>query len=250
MIWKKNWKTLVNHYAHPGDPLPLLLSPIHPCGYLPAQNSASLFVDPTWPMDPLQYGWLLEKGFRRSGSHVYRPYCTHCTECVPVRLPAKRFTLQRSLRRVLEKNTDLTVSCRPAFYNDERFELYCNYLEARHADGPMDTPEPKDFSDFLLCNWGHTQFVEFRQDRRLLAVAVVDVLPNALSAVYTFFDPEARQRSLGSLAVLWQVQHTIARKLSWLYLGYWIKDCRKMTYKSRFHPMEGYIRQEWKTIFS
>lgn len=200
-------------------------------------------------MDPIRYGWLLEKGFRRSGSHVYRPYCSHCIECLPVRLPVKRFTLQRSLKRVLEKNTDLMVSCKPAFYNDERFELYRKYIRARHADGPMAIPEPNDFSDFLLCSWGRTEFIEFRHDQRLLAVAVVDLLPNALSAVYTFFDPDTHQRSLGSLAVLWQVQHAIAQKLPWLYLGYWIKDCRKMVYKSRFKPMEGYTMQEWKTIF-
>ncbi|HIJ84489.1 MAG: Arginyltransferase [Magnetococcales bacterium] len=227
------------------DPPTLHLSLPHPCGYLPDLQAATMFVDSTWPVDPHLYEWLLERGFRRSGSHVYRPCCPDCTACLPVRLPVQRFHPQRSLRRVQEKNRDLSVSVHPARYNDERFALYLDYLQTRHASGPMAAAEPHDFTEFLLCDWGETRFVEFRLGQRLLAVAVMDVLPGSLSAVYTFFDPRQHQRSLGSVAVLWQVQHAIQQQLPNLYLGYWIKNCRKMAYKARFQPMEGYSRQQW-----
>ncbi|MBF0141282.1 MAG: arginyltransferase [Magnetococcales bacterium] len=226
----------------------LHLTQPHSCGYLPAHDAATLFVDPSWPMDSELYGWLLQQGFRRSGSHVYRPFCDHCRECVPVRLPVNQFRPQRTLKRILAKNRDVTVSLHPASYNEERFVLYTHYLKIRHADGPMAAPTPSDFCDFLLCDWGETQFVEFRLRQQLVAVAVMDVLPDALSAAYTFFDPTQFHRSLGSLAILWQITHAVQQQLTWLYLGYWIKDCRKMTYKSRFRPLEGYIMHQWGTL--
>lgn len=238
---------------HPGSPpgtcLPSLhLTQPHSCGYLPSLDAATLFVDPSWPMDSALYGWLIQQGFRRSGSHVYRPFCDRCQECVPVRLPVKQFRSQRNLKRILTRNQDLTVSLQPAAFNEERFALYVHYLKIRHPDGPMAAPTPNEFSDFLLCDWGATQFVEFRLQHRLVAVAVVDVLPDALSAAYTFFDPTQHHRSLGTLAILWQITHAIHHELPWLYLGYWIKDCRKMAYKSRFQPLEGYIGHQWNAL--
>ncbi|MBF0423567.1 MAG: arginyltransferase [Magnetococcales bacterium] len=226
----------------------LHLTTTHPCGYLPMTDAATLFVDGAWPMTPPLYEWLLERGFRRSGPHVYKPFCHTCHACIPVRLPVQRFRLRRSLRRVLNKNSDLTISIHQGSCNEERFALYTRYLGSRHADGPMAASTPKDFCDFLLCEWGDTRFVEFRHERRLLAVAVMDVLPGALSAAYTFFDPIQQHRSLGSLAILWQIQHALQMQISWLYLGYWIKNCRKMSYKSRFQPLEGYLWHHWATL--
>ncbi len=236
----------MNQTVHPLTPPLLHLSPPHSCGYLPVSDAATLFVETTWPMNPLLYEWLLQRGFRRSGSHVYRPYCSACNECLPIRLSVRQFHPQRSLKRVIEKNKDLSVSLHPAGYTDERFKLYQRYLQNRHADGTMANPKPEDFSDFLLSHWGMTLFVEFRRDHRLLAVAVVDLLPHSLSAVYTFFDPDEHARSPGTLAILWQVQYAIEQQLEWLYLGYWIRNCRKMSYKSRFQPLEVHKMQRWQ----
>ncbi|MBF0110474.1 MAG: arginyltransferase [Magnetococcales bacterium] len=229
-------------------PPPLLhLSPPHPCGYL-RHSASTLSVDATWPMNPFLYEWLLEKGFRRSGSHVYRPCCAGCAECLPVRLPAGRFIPQRSLRRVWERNRDLSVTFHPAGYTDERFRLYHRYIQVRHGDGSMADPGPEDFADFLLSHWGMTLFIEFRRHHRLLAVAVTDLLPRSLSAVYTFFDPDEQARSLGSLAILQQIHHAREQERDWLYLGYWIQSCPKMAYKSRFRPMEFLSGQHWQPL--
>lgn len=74
---------------------------------------------------------------------------------------------------------------------------------------------------------------------------MTDVLPNGLSAVYTFFDPDQAARSLGRFAILWQIEECRRLGLEALYLGYWIKNCRKMNYKSEYRPLQLLIRQQW-----
>ena len=109
----------------------------------------------------------------------------------------------------------------------------------------MASPTPEDFSDYLTASWSTTRFVEFRQGRHLRMVAVVDILPTGLSAVYTSFAPDEAARSLGTYAILWQIRETLGLDKSHLYMGYWIADCQKMHYKSRFRPLELYRGQQW-----
>ncbi|MBF0445576.1 MAG: arginyltransferase [Magnetococcales bacterium] len=225
--------------------LTLYLTPDHDCGYFRGRSAATLYVDPAYEMSALTYQFLLYQGFRRSGNQVYRPYCSDCHECIPIRLPVEKFKLSKSLRRVWKKNQDLTVKIFPPSLTQERFELYHAYINNRHDDGPMVNPTPDDFLSFLDCSWGQTQFVEFRQDAKLLMVAVMDSLDDSLSAVYTFFDPTFASRSLGTYAVLWEIQEAQRIAKEWLYLGYWVKACKKMRYKSRFKPMQIYQERNW-----
>lgn len=133
----------------------------------------------------------------------------------------------------------------PAAFNDEYFDLYQRYLAARHPDGGMDTPEPQNFISFLITDWATTVFYEFRKKDRLLAIAVVDELTDGLSAVYTFFDPNESHRSLGRFAVLVEIELARDQGLNWLYLGYWIADCRKMQYKNEYQPLEYFYQEKW-----
>ena len=87
-----------------------------------------------------------------------------------------------------------------------------------------------------------------RLDARQLGVAVTDVLPNGLSAVYTFYDPEEERRSLGRYAILWQIGEAARLGLKAVYLGYWIKNCRKMNYKTEYRPIELLVNQRWVTL--
>ncbi|MBF0096097.1 MAG: arginyltransferase [Magnetococcales bacterium] len=223
----------------------LLLSRPHPCGYLESRSAATLFVDPGVAMEDTLYAFLVERGFRRSGGHVYCHYCPGCRACHAVRVPVHDFRLSRSLRRVWQRNQDLTVQVQPAAFTQERFALYQSYIAQRHGDGPMADPAASDFSDYLLAPWSMTRFVEFRDAGRLVMVAVTDILPQALSAVYTFFAPELNSRSLGTYAILWQIRETLGLGRNHLYLGYWIAGCQKMLYKSRFQPMETFRGRQW-----
>lgn len=220
----------------------------HPCSYLPEEQATTLFLDPSQPMDVDVYAELSEMGFRRSGDHLYRPHCQRCNACVPARIPADQFIPNRQQKRILKRNTDLTVTAvRPAF-TEEYYALYVRYIEQRHADGDMYPPSRDQFSTFLVRDLPFSRFYEFRLNGVLKAVAVTDVLPNGLSAVYTFYDPDDERRSLGRYAILWQTGETARLGLQAVYLGYWIKNCRKMNYKTQYRPIELFVNQRWVTL--
>lgn len=107
---------------------------------------------------------------------------------------------------------------------------------------------PEEYIQFLSSDWAGTYFYEFTLDGRVVAVAVVDHLDDALSAVYTFFEPQLSKRSLGSYAILWEIQETRRHGFPFLYLGYWIEACVKMAYKSDYRPIEGLIEGRWQPI--
>lgn len=222
-------------------------TPAHACSYLEDRQASTLFVDPQARVNNRLYSDLSRQGFRRSGDYLYRPYCDGCSACVPVRVRTRDFVTRRRHRRIWRANEDLQLEIRPARFTREIYRLYARYIEQRHGDGDMYPPSEEQFNGFLMCSWGETRFFEFRRDQKLVAVAVVDVLDDGLSAVYTFFDPEESHRSPGTLAVLWQIEHARDRGLPYLYLGYWIRDCNKMNYKDQFQPLEHYRLGNWSS---
>ncbi|MEM0952573.1 MAG: arginyltransferase [Pseudomonadota bacterium] len=217
----------------------------HSCSYLPEQEATTLFVDPRTPMSGTLYSQLSLLGFRRSGSHLYRPNCSNCNACIPARVPVARFEAKRNQRRCLRKNDDLEVQELEDINTDECFELYRRYIEARHHDGDMYPPSREQYQSFLSAEWGVTRFYGMYNKDMLIGVAVADALDDGLSAIYTFYDPNLTERSLGTFAVLWQIQETAALGLEYLYLGYWIKQCQKMAYKIQYRPLELYVNGSW-----
>lgn len=226
-------------------PIRLLVSREHDCGYLPDRTARSAFVDPALRLNPLRYGTLLEQGFRRSGSYVYRPLCRGCNACRPARIVVADFTLDRSLRRCRKINADLTMTGVDRL-SDEHYALYRAYLQQRHPDGGMDPDDAGAFHEFLHAPWSQTAFWEFRCGTRLLALAVVDQVPGALSAVYTFYDPAEAARGLGSYAILRQIGVAADCDIDYVYLGYWVGESRKMDYKRRFKPLELLAADGWR----
>jgi arginyl-tRNA--protein-N-Asp/Glu arginylyltransferase len=240
--------------SHETEELRLFQTGEHPCGYWPERRARDLVLDPQDPrlgnLYPMALGW----GFRRSGDLVYRPHCQNCRACVPVRVPVARFMPDRSQRRCLTRNADLQYRVVPAERTDEQFALYQRYLQMRHAGGGMDDHGPHEFDQFLIGQWAHGRFLEIRSAAtdggtgKLLAVAATDVTPQGLSAVYTFFDPEQHARSLGTFAILQQIQWAQRASLPHLYLGYWIEHHGKMDYKRRYRPLEAYDGRRWRAM--
>ena len=216
-----------------------------PCSYLDDRKSVSAFANPHMDMDMSTYNELIRHGFRRSGGYIYRPHCPHCQECISVRVPVRRHIYSRNEQRVIRRNARLKISIGPARYRDEHFDLYRRYIASRHNDGSMANPSKSDYHRFLICDWTETLFFEYRMDHILIAVAVSDLTDHGLSAVYTFFDPDYASMSLGHFAILNQIDETRRRELDYLYLGYWIRDCAKMSYKRRYRPLEAFINDRW-----
>lgn len=223
-------------------------TPAHDCSYLDDREATTMFVDPRAHIDKKLYSQLTSLGFRRSGSHYYRPHCEACNACVPVRLNVNDFRPDRSQSRVLKKNSDLECTLVPAAFNESYYRLYANYVESRHKDGDMYPPSREQFTSFLVEGATDACFLEMRINGILVALAAVDVLDEGLSAIYTVFDPALENRSLGTFAVLWQIEEARRRNLPHLYLGYWIKQCRKMNYKTRFKPIEALKAGQWRVM--
>ena len=219
----------------------------HECGYLPERQARTVVADPEQVQSPALYSRLAEFGFRRSGEHVYIPHCGTCQACVPVRVEVSAFQPRRIQRRIAARNGDLVEQWRPATYDDEHFALYQRYMLARHPDGTMASHTEEDYAEFLMAAWCNTELLELRDGRHLVAVGVVDVLDNGLSSVYTFFEPEASQRSLGVYAILRTLTSAAQRSLPWVYLGYWIDECQKMSYKRDYLPQQRYQHGRWVT---
>lgn len=220
----------------------------HRCNYLPGKEATSLFADPVYPKDKAFYSLLIENGFRRSGEHLYRNYCGQCSQCIPLRIPVNEFEPRRQHKRTLRQNRDLQVKPHPPEFNAAHFQLYRNYMAARHHGGGMDDPSEDSYCRFLWSGWSDTVLYEFYLERQLLAVTVVDRLERGNSAVYTFFDPARQRRSPGKQAILYLIELTRQQKLPHLYLGYWIAGCAKMKYKIDYQPAECFINGAWKTL--
>lgn len=223
-------------------------TPAHDCSYLPDRQATTMFVDPRAQVDKRLYSQLTALGFRRSGSHYYRPHCEHCDACIPVRLRVNDFQPDRSQRRVLKKNADLDCHMVRASYTEDYYQLYARYIEQRHADGDMYPPSREQFTSFLVDGATDSWFLEILDQGRLVGLAAIDRLDEGLSAIYTVFDPAYDHRSLGTFAVLWQVEEARRQQLPYLYLGYWIKECAKMNYKTRFRPIEALRDGQWRAM--
>jgi arginine-tRNA-protein transferase len=220
----------------------------HPCAYLTDQSAQQLFVDSeSLPLSTEHiYPLLIDQGFRRSGQQLYRPQCEHCQACIPIRVPVVSFQASRQQKRVFKNCTDWQITDKPAHFSAQHFALYQRYLNSRHPD--HEAVGPKDYQAFLCSDNDMTHLHEFWWQQQLIAVAITDYLPQGLSAVYTFFDPEYAKLSPGSFAILWQIQRAQQLGLPYVYLGYWVANSQKMAYKNAYQPAEIWYQQQWQPM--
>ena len=236
--------------------LQFYLTTPYPCSYLPQRLARSQVATPGFMITSSVYSELVQQGFRRSGTFTYRPHCDNCCACVPVRVEANSFQPSRAQRRCWQRHLTLEPSFHALQDHEEHYALYQRYQLARHPNGSIAVDSREQYRNFLLHSHVDSALVEFRepydhaQDRQgvLRMVSIIDVLKDGLSSVYTFYEPDMAKTSFGVFNVLWQIELCRKLQLDYLYLGYWIKDSKKMAYKTNFRPLQGLVQGEWKML--
>ncbi|HEY2137143.1 MAG TPA: arginyltransferase [Xanthobacteraceae bacterium] len=225
------------------------------CPYLPGKEERKVFTHLVGERARELNDLLTHGGFRRSQSIAYRPACEACRACVSVRVPVADFRPTRSMRRVLDRNSDMIGEMRTAMPTSEQYSVFRAYLDSRHHDGGMADMTVLDYAMMVEDSHVETKMVEYRlrnvdsgisgRGGDLLAVALTDVLGDGLSMVYSFYEPDAADRSLGTLMILDHIARARRMGLAYVYLGYWVRGSRKMDYKGRFLPQERLMAEGW-----
>jgi len=221
-----------------------------PCPYLPGKMETKVFTRLTGDAARSLNDVLTHAGFRRSQSMAYRPTCAACQACVSVRVVVDAFEASRSFQRVTARNMDLVSEVVDPWASEEQFRLLRRYLDVRHVGGGMSDMTMFDYVAMVEDSAVETHLVEYRftsgpSAGDLAAVALTDQLSDGLSMVYSFYDADQDDRSLGTYMVLDHIEQARSRGLPYVYLGYWIEGSRKMAYKARFAPLEGRREAGW-----
>ncbi|KKB11355.1 arginyl-tRNA-protein transferase [Devosia geojensis] len=227
---------------HTPENTQLFLTAAMPCPYLPGRQERKLFTHLTGRRAASLHQILSDNGFRRSQNLIYRPACEGCSACQSVRIVAGQFQASSRFRRILRANSDISIEVRPPQATGEQFELFKRYLNARHAGGGMTQMGFLDYEYMVEDTPVQSVLVEYRlrdhPGQPLMAVALTDVMPDGLSMVYSFFDPDHAHRGLGNFVILDHIAQVRSASLRYVYLGYWVKDSPKMAYKVQFQPLE------------
>jgi arginine-tRNA-protein transferase len=196
---------------------------------------------------------LSKQGFRRSQNVLYRPSCADCSACLSARIRVAEFEPSRSQRRTRARNAHLRREIVSPWATEEQYALFRRYLEMRHADGGMADMDIFEFAAMIEETPIRTRVVEYWDDRpadsgaepELRAVCLTDVLDDGLSMVYSFYDPDRPQDSLGTQLILDHVDIAREAGLPYVYLGYWVPGSTKMGYKAAFAALEIYKNRRW-----
>lgn len=220
-----------------------------PCSYLPNQQEQLVFLLPEQPLDATLYQQLLQLNFRRSAEQVYTPHCPSCRACQSVRIAPEHFIPSRSQRRLLNKAARLGWQYHlDNVTSGDYYPLFADYISSKHADGSMYPPAPEQLDGMIRCSWLSVRLLKQFYQGELVAVSIVDETDDALSAVYTFYQPAVSQFSPGILAILFLLQAAMQRQKKWVYLGYQIDACQKMAYKAAFLPQQRFIQGQWRSF--
>jgi arginine-tRNA-protein transferase len=213
-----------------------------PCPYLPAGNWITrLFYASRMPESA--YESLLENGWRRSGCAFYHNACPNCESCIPLRIDVKRFCPNRSQKRTLARNRDITLERTPATFHAQDYILYKKYCLSRHGQNPAEN----EYRRFLIESPLDSEIMRYRIGPDLIAAAWIDMLPGSVSSVYCAYDPAHAQRSPGTLSILRQVELCRELQKPWLYLGFFVSSSPRMRYKKNFRPCEVFMDQQWRS---
>ena len=222
-------------------------TPNYSCSYLNGKLAKAEVVSSQGRIKQEDYTQLVKRGFRRSGTLSYRPSCQFCKACIPIRIAISDFKPNKTQRRTFKKLQRVVTPMREKLvFLEEHFCLYKKYQKYRHPSKTANEQSRSCYANFLLESNVDTEFISFRNSEgRLIMMSIFDVLADGISSVYTFYDPDFISESLGTYGILWQIEECKNRNKNFLYLGYWIKQNKKMSYKNKFRPYQILVNEKW-----
>ncbi len=239
----------------PRDAPQFYLTAPSPCPYLTDRHERKVFTHLIGRRAVALNDQLTQSGFRRSQTIAYRPACENCRACVSVRIKAGEFRSSRNFRRIAELNRDVTATVTRPEPSRAQYSLFRRYLDARHSDGGMADMTALDYATMIEDSHVETRLIEYRLsgdkadgERPLVAACLTDVLADGLSMVYSFYEPDERNRSFGTFMILDHIERARRLGLPHVYLGYWVEGSRKMDYKARFLPQERLGMNGWERV--
>jgi len=219
------------------------------CPYIDGITARMPLRLPIGRLDAVAIDRLLALGYRRTGDFVYRTECAGCQACEPTRVIVDRFEWTKSFRRVLKRgDAELETSFGPMTCDEQRIDLFNRHRRFRSLDRGDDPVEELSYRAFLVDSCCDSLEMTIRLDGRLVAVAVLDIGRDSLSAVYTHFDPDLARYSLGTYAVLKQIRFAETSKRPFVYLGMYVASNSHLNYKSRFLPQQRMSEGTWRTF--
>jgi arginine-tRNA-protein transferase len=224
------------------------------CGYYPDRMARNHIIsDPNHELTARELTRVLNKGYRRFATDYYRPFCRTCHECTPYRVIVSEFKPNRSMRRVLKKNSAVEAQWDKPQPTREKFELYVRYQLGRHKESTLSLHDlRRQFAAAMIqqmyTNPATTLELTTRENGRLVGFAIFDRSLDSLSAVYSVYEPDLPQRSFGTLNILLAIEKAKAERLPYLNLGLWLEHHPKMAYKKNFQPAEIYRHYRWRSF--
>jgi arginine-tRNA-protein transferase len=229
------------------------VAPPSPCSYLPDERW-SLEYEMVQDLTGADYMQRMLEGWRRFGGMMFRPRCPRCTQCRPLRVDVARFQPTRSQRRALERNRDdVQLRIGTPGVSRARLKLYDRYhaFQAAAKDWPEHpAKDAASYRESFVHNPAFTEEWTYHVDDKLVGVGYVDRLPGGLSAIYFFYDPDQRERSLGTWNVLCVLRNALESGLPHVYLGYYVAGCPSLAYKANFKPNQIRCPDGWWRDFS
>lgn len=221
-----------------------------PCPYLDGRMERKLFTALQGDNADRLNNSLSQQGFRRSQNVLYRPSCADCSACLSARIDVSAFRPSKSQKRTLRRNTAVNRRATSPWATEDQYDLFRRYLDTRHADGGMADMDVFEFAAMIEETPIRSRVIEYTDSRNneLIGVSLTDVLEDGLSMVYSFYEPDRQQYSLGTHMILDHIEIARETGLPYVYLGYWVPGSQKMGYKAKFSGLEVYLGGEWKRM--
>ena len=220
------------------------------CSYLKNEMAKVEIAQLPKDLSQEKFSYLIASGYRRSGNYTYRPICDNCSKCLPIRIPTQMFLPNKTQKKIYRNlKSDLTAEISPLEYSEAAFLLFENYQRTRHPETFENLNGREVFENLLLRSCTNSKLINYYDTaNRLRLVSVIDLLTDGISSVYTFYDTEDLNHSYGTYAILWQIEECKRHSKDYLYLGYLIKECNRMKYKTNFKPYEIFVGDGWRKI--